>query len=795
MLWRFLRINNLPEKFTRFQLLLMYFRLFIVQFLLFFYANPVLCQSLNQVDIEIVNNQFKPLPNLEVLLLEQSSADSISAITDKAGKVHFDIKGGGVWNLFVSGYLYEKSVISFSDADKGTGSRNIYITHDTAYNNRLRQQTFDRNNFQTVMINPASVPARPPAGYSLLQLGVVNSEGKKLAGKSIRVVDVKNRKIYAAVTNASGLALFLVPGTNRYDIDVEEQLNASLMDVENDKPSVYSEDVVYDAYDMKEMISNDTVIQLINFPVNEKSSRALYRISMRRREGEINHENVFLNEIGSIKVYRSKTDEKGDAFFILPFGKKFMLHFNYQRDVDVIDLLDARQYASGYREVTYLPDPALEHPESYIPALKKLVLTDFEYYHRIPYPKPVENDKPGMILRPVIPLINQNSNEMLLEMGLSTYFPGTVKRLPLNMSFVLDKSGSMAGYDRIEGLKEGFDQLIEKLLPDDIISIILYNDGMELLLPAQRVGLDKNRLKALVKRIQPSGGTDMLKALQTGYQQVLKNYNGNSINSVVLLTDGYDINSADTIINMQQPFNDKINCTGIGVGNDYNYDLLKQLVTKGGGLFSFAGKGKELADIFADGIIRNVSPVAKDIRVEIQYDKTLRVKNVFGLMQPVIKNNAISARLPYLAAFSEKTVLINFEPDAGFKADKETPVKISLHYLNVITGKSEIIEKTVNLQKSINPSSEKQALAVNAEQKKMFAIAFSNDCLLKMVNAFAEGNIRAAQVQVNQGLARLKQLYKITGDDNDIVEMIKKMDTYLLALKNLENKRKLENYK
>ena len=771
--------------------MLMYFRLFILQFLLFFSVNTVLSQSLNQVDIEIVNNQFKPLPNLGVLLQEQSSADSIYAVTDKAGKVHFDIKGGGVWNLFVSGYLYERSVISFPAGDKVTGSRNIYITHDTAYNNRLRQQTFDRKRFEIVMVNPASVPARPLAGYSLLQLRVVNSEGKKLAGKSIQVVDLKNRKIYAALTNALGLALFLVPGTNRYDIDVEEQLNASLLDVENDKPAVYAVDVVYDAYDMKEMISHDTVTQLISFPVIEKSSRALYRISMRRQEGEINHENVFLNEIGSTKVYRSKTDEKGDAFFILPFGKKFMLHFNYQRDVDVIDLLDARQYASGYRELTYLPDPALEHPESYIPTLKKLVLTDFEYYHRIPYPKPDDSGKPALILRPVRSVMSKDKNEMLLELGLSTYFPDAVKRLPLNMSFVLDKSGSMAGYDRIEGLKEGFDQLIEKLQPDDIISIILYNDDMELLLPAQRVGLDKNRLRTLVKRIQPSGGTNMMKALKTGYQQVLKNYSGNAINAVVLLTDGYDTNAADSIIKVQQPFNEKISCTGIGVGNDYNYDLLKQLVTKGGGLFSFAGKGKELADIFANGIIRNASPVAKDIRLEIQFDKTLRVKNVFGLMQPLIKNNTISASLPYLVALMEKTVLINFEPIAGFHADKEIPVKVSLHYFNVTTGKSEIIVKTVNLQKNSNPLSETLSLAVNAEQKKMFAIAFSNECLFKMAKAFEASNIPAARAQLNLGLFQLKQLYTITGD-NDITEMIKKMESYLLALKNLENKRKLE---
>ena len=758
--------------------------------LLLFISVEVLAQTGTEVDIEIVDNHFRPLANLEVVLKEKASLNTMRSVTNAAGKVHFNMLTGRRWNLYVQGYLYEKQVINISENESMVSTRNIYLTHDTAYNNRLRKQTFDRKNFQIIAVSSSVDPVKPSPGNSLLKLAVVNGAGKKLPAKAIHVVDIKNRLLYTTLTNGAGFAFFQVAGNNQYDIDVEEQMNASLMDLDNVRAAVYTMDVVYDTYEMTEINQHDTITQLIQYPVKEKNSRAYYSIRMRKADDSISNENVFLDEIGSTRVYRAKTNQEGEAVFILPFGKKFMLHFNYQRDVDVIDLSDARQHATGYREVTYMPDPALEYPELYIPTIDKLTLTGFEYYHHIPYPKPVDARKPGLFLRWGNPVAQPDTRELVLELGLTTNYLTGNKRLPLNMSFVLDISGSMAGYDRIEGLKEGFNQLIQKLLPDDIISIILYNDEMELLLPAQKLGNNKGSIMALVQSISPSGGTNMLRALQTGYEQVSKHFTKNAINAVVLLTDGYDINTADTIIKTQLPFNGKISCTGIGVGSNYNYDLLKQLVTKGGGLFSFAGKGAELVDIFANGIIRNASPVAKDISIEIKYGSGLICNKIYGLQQPQIKNNTITALLPPLTAFMEMPLLISFDRKivpGGMAAE----IVVTLNFTNVLTGKRETLTEQIGLQKGGANIVKGMSLIINEEQKKMYAVAFANECMVKMAEAFARGDIAAAKKQLNVGLFTLKQLYG-SSKDADIQNLISSMEAYLIALKNVELKKKME---
>ena len=761
--------------------------------LLLFVSFCTFSQTGTEVDLEILNNDLKPISNVEVKLKEQSSSETMKAQTNAAGKVHFNITAGRRWDVYVQGYRYEKQVIIIPEKENSVSSRTILITHDTVFNNRLRQQTFDRKQFQSIITDQSQVPVRPLPGNCLIWLDLVNSTGQKLAGKTVSIVDLQQHILYTAKTNAKGTVIFHVPGKKQYDIDVEEQLNASLMDVDNSKGIAYSEEIVYDAYEMEETKLNDTVTQAITFPVEQKKSRACYTIRISREDGEISNENVFLDDIQSKTVYHSKTDENGEVVFILPFGKKFMLHFNYQRDVDVIDLTDARQEANGYREITYTPDPALEHPEMFIPSREKLFLTDFEYYHVTPYPKPKDMYKPGVFLRWGNPTVNAERKEAVLELGLTTNYLTVNKRLPLNMSFVIDKSGSMAGYERIEGLKEGFTQLIQKLQPDDIISILLYNDGMELLLPAQQIGNNKNKIISLVQKIVPSGGTDMLKAMQAGYEQVLKHFSKDAINAVILLTDGYDMNSADTIIKTQQPYNGRICCTGIGVGKNYNYELMKQLVTKGGGLFNFAGEGKALVDIFSNGIIRHATPVAKDITIEIKYNRGLICNKVYGLQEPQIRNNRLTAGLPAMMSVTEKPMLINFEYKAGDMNATDEPVTVTLRFTNAGTGKREMITEQIQLQKGAGNTVKDLSLVINEEQKKMYAVASANDCLLKMTDAYAAADFIAAKEQLNRGLAKIKSLYGIA-KDTDIISLVKKMELYLLALNNLEYKKKVEKF-
>ena len=76
----------------------------------------------------------------------------------------------------------------------------------------------------------------------------------------------------------------------------------------------------------------------------------------------------------------------------------------------------------------------------------------------------------------------------------------------------------------------------------------------------------------------------------------------------------------------------------------------------------------------------------------------------------------------------------------------------------------------------------------------MYAVAFANDCLIKMADAFEKNNITLAREQLNLASVKLKELYA-SGSDEVINALMNKISLYLAALKNVEYKKKMEGYK
>src|SRR6185503_15652020 len=94
-------------------------------------------------------------------------------------------------------------------------------------------------------------------------------------------------------------------------------------------------------------------------------------------------------------------------------------------------------------------------------------------------------------------------------------------RLPLNISLVLDRSTSMQGM-RLQQVKEGTRQIIDRLNAEDALSLVVFSDRAEVILPGQK-NIDKAMAKSIASTIQPSGGTEMLQGLVAGLQELERN--------------------------------------------------------------------------------------------------------------------------------------------------------------------------------------------------------------------------------------------------------------------------------
>ncbi|MFA0749988.1 MAG: hypothetical protein SLRJCFUN_000391 [Candidatus Fervidibacter sp.] len=180
---------------------------------------------------------------------------------------------------------------------------------------------------------------------------------------------------------------------------------------------------------------------------------------------------------------------------------------------------------------------------------------------------------------------NPQLNYVLLEV--IPVGEGLPQSAPLNLCLVLDRSGSMAG-QKIENLRRAVELVIDQLDPMDILSIVLFDDRAEVLVPATPV-TDKNALKAKVRGITDRGGTEMSKGMQLGIQELQKHLTPDRVSRMVLLTDGQTYGDEDECQKLANQLAQlSVPLYAFGLGEDWNEDLLDALANATKSLGGFA---------------------------------------------------------------------------------------------------------------------------------------------------------------------------------------------------------------
>jgi Ca-activated chloride channel family protein len=176
-------------------------------------------------------------------------------------------------------------------------------------------------------------------------------------------------------------------------------------------------------------------------------------------------------------------------------------------------------------------------------------------------------------------------------------------QMPLNLSLVLDTSGSMGG-SKLKRLKEAVKYVIDLLDPDDFISIIEFSNRAHTLIGCQRIGsqAQKEKLKSKIDKLKAQGGTNMAPAMKAGLQEVKKEWSANRINRMMLLTDGETVRKKKCFAEAEKAAEDSIPIIAGGIGTDWNEDLLLKIAKQSGGQADYIANAEEIAQHFEDTV-------------------------------------------------------------------------------------------------------------------------------------------------------------------------------------------------
>jgi len=121
-------------------------------------------------------------------------------------------------------------------------------------------------------------------------------------------------------------------------------------------------------------------------------------------------------------------------------------------------------------------------------------------------------------------------------------------RKPANVMLVVDVSGSMAEEQRMKHAKQGLRVFLDQIQPEDNVGLLAFDDRVDELVPIGPLGEGEQALKRSVADMFPDGGTAFRDATLEAFDDVRSSSGReDSINAVVVLTDGADIDSKQSL--------------------------------------------------------------------------------------------------------------------------------------------------------------------------------------------------------------------------------------------------------
>ena len=229
---------------------------------------------------------------------------------------------------------------------------------------------------------------------------------------------------------------------------------------------------------------------------------------------------------------------------------------------------------------------------------------------------------PKIELIPQQPVVSSESTT-LLDVLIKITPPKSelsAERPPLNIAMVIDRSGSMSG-GKLDYARQAAIYAVEQLLPTDRVGVVIYDNNVETLLPSTPA-VNKHHIIQKIKRIRAGGST----ALHAGWVQggivVSEALQSEYLNRVLILSDGLanvGETNADVISSDVHGLAKRgVSTSTMGVGRDYNEDLLAAMARSGDGNYWFIQSPSQIPTIFDNELQGLMMTMGKGVTLDIR---------------------------------------------------------------------------------------------------------------------------------------------------------------------------------
>ena len=210
---------------------------------------------------------------------------------------------------------------------------------------------------------------------------------------------------------------------------------------------------------------------------------------------------------------------------------------------------------------------------------------------------------------------------------------GAGARTPLNLCLVIDRSGSMEGAP-LEYVKQACSYVVDLLTPNDVLSIVTFEETVDVLMSPQRV-TNKQPIKDGIARLEAGNTTNLYDGLALALQQVVQSNESSRATRMVVLSDGDPtVGIKDYSALVQHAANIKaqgVTVTFLGFGPDYNEELLAGMAKKAGGNYYFIPRPELIPEIFRTELEKLMTVVARNLTLHLKTARWVSLRAAPGV--------------------------------------------------------------------------------------------------------------------------------------------------------------------
>ncbi|MCP4367221.1 MAG: VWA domain-containing protein, partial [Deltaproteobacteria bacterium] len=289
-------------------------------------------------------------------------------------------------------------------------------------------------------------------------------------------------------------------------------------------------------------------------------------------------------------------------------------------------------------------------------------------------------------------------------------------------------------------------------------------------------------IEGRIRQIRPGGNTALFGGVSQGASEVRKNIEENYVHRIILLSDGLanvgpsspeDLGRLGVAL-----IKENISVTSIGVGTDYNEDLMTRLSQNSDGNTYFVETSRDLPRIFTAELGDVLSVVAKKVQVIIECPDDVKPLNIIG-RDGRIRGKIVELSLNQLYGSQEKYALIEVEISGGKSGEKKDIAYVNINYENPFTQKRETSSGRVYARFSKDRIKVKRS--ANISVKREYNLNLNALSQEKAISLSDRGKKREAVSELKKSAQKLRTVGQQYNDE-DLLERAEEMEAQAVQI-------------